>query len=433
MNSLDSNTIVKLKRILLYIICLQTIIFVIMTIRNPVLWIEYFIIISINIIGCACIWFLLLKNNVDNADKVHGKYTSLEDTIIIADITLPYFRQGLNRDTATVIAKIVKNISNVPAVEITDRKDILAFEGTTCENRPVGSPIRTQATLDAIENGETIIITNKKELRCKVKKCSCPLESAVIVPLFNKNEVIGSLKFYDTKKGKMSNKDIKLASGIGKLLNMQIELADLDRQTQLATKAKLDALQAQINPHFLFNALNTINMYINKDAEFARKLIVRLSTLLRYLLGNYGRFISLGEELSYIEDYIVIESARFKDRLKIIIDVDNSIRKIQIPVLTIQPLVQNAIIHGILPVGVKGTVKITAHALNDEVVISVVDDGIGMTEEQLEKVFEGQFAKGCGVGIPNVNERLKILYGEEYGLKIESQYNVGTNASFIIP
>lgn len=413
-----------------YFICFQVLIFILITSRNPTLWKEFLIIMLTSTISSI---YIIISTVEKRSYTVQNKYKIIEDTISMADKTLPYFRQGLNKDTASVIAKIVKNLSNVPAVAITNKKNILAFIGTGCEKHPIGYPIRTEATIDAIENGEIKIIRDKNEFNCRMKNCDCPLESAIIVPLFNKGKVIGSLKFYETKKGKISTEMVKLASGIGKLLTMQIELADLSRQTQLATKAKLDALQAQVNPHFLFNALNTINMYIYKNPKYARKLIVRLSTLLRYLLGKYGRFITLGEELSYIEDYAVIEKARFKDKLRIVFGIDENIKDIKIPVLTIQPLVQNAIIHGILPKETGGTVKISAHRLQDEILISVTDDGIGINEDRLKRVYEHGFGTGCGVGIPNVNERLKILYGEEYGLRIESRYNMGTKAHFKIP
>lgn len=420
----------RVKYKMLYFICFQVLIFTVMTMRNPGFWLEYLTIVSTSTIGSLFIIASVLNKR---SCTLRNKYKVIEDTITIADKTLPYFRQGLNKDTAYVIAKIVKNISNVPAVAITDRENVLSFIGTGCEKHPIGYPIRTKVTKEVIKNGEMKLINDKREFNCTVKNCDCPLESAIIVPLFNKNKVIGCLKFYETSKGKISKEIVKLASGIGKLLTMQIELADLNRQAQLVTRAKLDALQAQVNPHFLFNALNTVNMYIHKDPECARKLIVRLSTLLRYLLGNYGRFITLGEELSYIEDYVVIENARYKDKLRIIFDIDKDIKEIKIPVFTVQPLVQNAIIHGILPKEKGGTVKISAHRFYDEIAISVTDTGIGIVKENLNRIYEHGFGTGCGVGIPNVNDRLKILYGEEYGLKIESDYNMGTKASFRIP
>jgi len=369
-------------------------------------------------------------------EKIHkdkNNYQVLDNSINIANETLPYFRIGLNAETAIIIVNIIKNIAGVPAVAITDRENTLAFVGVGCEKHPVGCPIRTQATIDAIQSAELKIIEKKEDFNCKIKDCKCPLESAIIVPLFNKNEVIGTIKLYDTKKGNISDDLIKISIGIGKLLSMQIELADLDRQAKLVTEAKLDALQAQINPHFLFNSLNTINMYINNDPAYARKLIIKLSTLLRYLLGNYGRFITLNEELSYIEDYVSIEKARFKDKLKIEYDIDKNLRKIKIPVFIIQPIVQNAIIHGIIPCEQEGMVKISVQKEDDNVLILVEDNGIGIKEEDIKNIFIPGFGKGCGVGIPNVHERLKILYGDDYGLKVESKFETGTKIFIKIP
>jgi two-component system LytT family sensor kinase len=362
-----------------------------------------------------------------------NEYATLEDAIRIADKAIPLFYQGLNEETAYNIATTVKSMTNAPSVAITDKKKVLAFIGEGCEKHPVGYPIKTKATLDAIESGEIKIIRSKEEFNCTVNDCNCPLESAIIVPLSNKNEVIGSLKIYETSKGKIKEDKIRLASGMGKLLNMQIELAELDRQKQLATSAKLDALQAQINPHFLFNALNTVNMYITKDPKFARKLVVKLSLLLRYMLKNTGRFITLKEEISHIENYIALENARFQDKIEVVYDIDNNLSKLKIPILSIQPLVQNSILHGLLPKDGKGKVTISVHKVDDKVLISIIDNGVGIKQNDMEKVFTAGYGKGCGVGVSNVNERLKILYGEAYGLEIRSRFKTGTKAYFSVP
>lgn len=415
---------------IIYVICFQLLLLALFVLINKSMWFEYLLIILISIIGSIVIINNLSKIRID---ETHKQYKSLKNTMLIANKTLPYLRQGLNKETAIIIAKIIKSISEVKAVAITDKENILAFIGTGYEKHPVGKSIVTEATRNVIKSGKMKIVNSKKEFNSKINNYDYPLESAVIVPLFNKDKVIGSLKLYETEEGKISKETVKLVVGISQLLNLQIELAELDLQTQLATKAKLDALQAQVNPHFLFNALNTINMYIINNPEYARNLIVSLSTLLRYMLGNYGRFITIGKELQCIEDYVVIEKARFNDKLRIICDIDKTARDVQIPVLTIQPLVQNAITHGILPKESGGTIKISAYKHDDEIVISVIDDGVGITQEIINKIYEPGFGTGCGVGIPNVDERLKIIYGEKYGLRIESDMNKGTKAWFSIP
>ncbi len=366
-------------------------------------------------------------------NQTQSNYESLKNTMLIANKTLPHLRHGLNEETAKIIANIIKTISDVPAVAITDTTKVLAFIGTGCEHHPPGNPIVTQATMDAIKTGKTKIIKSKNEFNCHVKNCICPLESAIIVPLFYKDKVIGTLKLYHTEKGKISNDTVRLATGLANLLNVQIQLSELERQAKLVTEAKLDALQAQINPHFLFNTLNTINMYINKNPEYARKLVIELSSLLRYMLNNNNRYITLEEELNYVKTYILIEKARFGDKLSVILDIDENLKHIMIPVLTIQPLVQNSILHGIIPKSNEGLVKISAKKIYDEIIISVTDNGIGIKKENLHHVFLPGYGTGCGVGIPNVNERLKLLYGDRYGLNIESVYDQGTKAWFKIP
>jgi two-component system LytT family sensor kinase len=413
----------------LFLFLLQVSLYIILVYQFPQMWFEHLLFLIVGLFSLGLVPFIIERSGPRSKTRLD----SIESTMDFAEKTLPYFQEGLNSESAMIVAEIIKNISNIPAVAITDRKNVLAFIGEGCDKHPVGGPIRTQATLDAIADGKMHIIGNKAEFNCKLENCECPLESAIIVPLFNKEDVIGCLKFYDINKGEMSESKIKLAVGIGKMLSMQVELADYDRQYHLSTEAKLDALQAQVNPHFLFNSLNTINMYINKEPQYARQLIIRLSTLLRYLLGTYGRFIPLAEELSYLEDYVVIENARYLDKLSVDFNIDVNIDDIEIPVFTIQPLVHNAIIHGILPKDGVGRVTINISRLKNELIISVEDDGVGIKEVNMKKVFESGNGSGCGIGVNNVDERLKILYGKEYGLKIQSRYMKGTIVSFRIP
>ncbi len=356
-----------------------------------------------------------------------------DSNLLLTDQTRSSLREGLTEESALFIAQIVKDISEVAAVAITDTEKVLAFIGEGCENHPVGKPIVTSATKTAIKKGESVIVSSKEGFNCLDKNCHCPLESAIIMPIIKRGEVVGSLKLYETIDGRLPDYIIRLASGLAQIISTQLELVDLERQAQLKTEAQLDALQAQVNPHFLFNALNTINMYILKDPEYARFLLVRLSTLLRYLLGNSGRFISLREEINYIDNYVVIEEARFVGKIRVLFDIDPAAKDCNIPVFTIQPLVNNAILHGVLPMEGSGVIKISAQRVGDEVIIAVEDNGVGILEEDMKKVFEPRYGTGCGVGISNVNERLKILYGTDYGLRIESEYLQGTKAWFKVP
>ena len=402
----------------------------VLILREPGQALNYLLIFLSGLGGGVAVLFFLTRSYPVKSDN---GLSAVEDAMNLAEMTMPHFRDGLDSESAMTIVKIIRNISNIPAVGITDKKNVLAFIGEGCEHHPAGYPIRTQATLDAIVDARLHIIRNKSEFNCKIKDCVCPLESAIIVPLCNKVEVVGCLKFYYLDKSGITEEQIKLAVGMGKLLSMQLELADFERQRQLTTEAKLDALQAQVNPHFLFNALNTVNMYINKDPVFARKLLVKLSTLLRYLMNEKRRLIPLQKEIQYVKNYVTIENARFQDKIDIRFNIDPRFENIEIPVLSIQPLVHNSIIHGILPQQKPGLIEVSVARADDTVQITVNDNGVGISDGDLQNIFTPGFGTGCGIGLSNVDERMRLLYGENYGMQIRSRYNEGTTVMLSIP
>lgn len=357
----------------------------------------------------------------------------IDPTLQIANETLPYLRRGLNRETARSTAEIIRKISDVPAVAITDRERVLAFIGPGCDKHPPGKEIVTFATKQVIRTGELKVVAKQEDLQCPVKNCVCPLEGAVIAPLTLRGEVIGTIKLYRTTKGVIPPGLVKLAVGIAQLLSMQMELAELDRQAQLVTRAELDALRAQINPHFLFNTLNTITMFIRTNPEMARQLLIRLASFFRHAFKRTGHFSTLREEIECVNAYLVLEKARFREKLRIQREIDCGLYEYQVPVLTLQPLVENAVKHGIVPKMGNGTIRVTVRREGDEMAFSIVDDGVGIPAEVLPRVLEPGFGSGSGVGLSNVHERLKSLFGPDHGLMIESKPGVGTQINYRIP
>lgn len=357
----------------------------------------------------------------------------VDSTLQIANETLPILRQGLNEETAQKAAEIILKISDVAAVAITNRERVLAYVGAGCERNQPGRQILTEATKQVLQTGELKIVDNKKNLKCPVKDCDCPLEAAVIAPLKCKGYIEGCVKLYQTREGQMPPHVVKLAVGIAQLLGLQMELADLDRQSQLVTKAELQALHAQINPHFLFNTLNTIIMFSRTNPETARRLLIRLATFFRQSLKRHSHFNTLKEELEYINTYLVLEKARFGEKLRILRDIDRSLLNYQVPVLTLQPLVENAIKHGVTPKVGPGAVHIIVRKAHGELDVMVKDDGVGIPENMLDEVLRPGVGTGNGVGLSNVNERLKSLFGEEYGLRITSEVGKGTTMHVRVP
>ncbi len=356
----------------------------------------------------------------------------MEPTLRIANETLPYLRQGLNMETASKTAEIIQKLTDMAAVAITDRERVLAYIGAGSDHHQAGGPILTDATKTVLATGELKIIQSRYGLSCPQK--NCPLESAVIAPLKLKGEVAGTVKLYQTRQEDVSPSVVKLVEGVAQLLSLQMELAQLDRQAQLVTKAELDALQSQINPHFLFNTLNTIIMFSRTNPETARRLLIRLAAFFRHALKRHGHFNSLREEIEYLNTYIILEKARFRDKIKIIRELDENLYDYQVPVLTIQPLVENAIKHGIQPKEGQGSVWIRAFLEEEEeIFFEIRDNGVGIPPEKLPLVLKPGFGSGNGVGMSNVHERLKGLFGDEYGLKIESTSGQGTSIQFRIP
>ena len=198
--------------------------------------------------------------------------------------------------------------------------------------------------------------------------------------------------------------------------------------TKLATEAQLTALRSQINPHFLFNALTTIGYLINAAPEKAFETLMKLTKLLRVVLKSSGEFSTLGEELKLIANYLDIEKARFEERLQVEIDVPKDLQNLRVPSLILQPLVENAIKHGVSENVNGGTVKISAKLENIErevfLRLQIYDSGDGKTSD---------FTNANGIGLENIRQRLENYYGKKASLKIESKILSGTTAEIILP
>src|SRR4051812_4170124 len=201
----------------------------------------------------------------------------------------------------------------------------------------------------------------------------------------------------------------------------------LQEQEKLLLAAKLEVLASQISPHFLFNTLASISSLIRTQPETARMLIAKLSGLLRRLMRSTDHFVTLREELESIDEYLDIEVVRFGPQLRVVKHISPDTLDIIVPSMILQPLVENSIKHGLARKVGEGLVTITTVLRHGHAIIEVHDDGIGMTEDRLEH------ALGGGIGLSNVNERLRTIYGEHYQLKLKSIHGAGTWASVEIP
>ena len=209
--------------------------------------------------------------------------------------------------------------------------------------------------------------------------------------------------------------------------NTRIEM-NLERHQQLLLKARMDALSSQINPHFLFNTLNTVSSLIRFDPDAARGVVLKLSNILRRLLRKHETFVPLREELQFIDDYLDIEVARFgRDNLEIIKDIDEEALEAFVPSMLLQPIVENCLKHGLAPKIDGGKIQLRTTNRNGRLHIEIEDNGVGISEEKMPHVYVE------GIGLSNVRERLRVLYSTDFRLEIESRTGEGTVIRIDIP
>jgi two-component system, LytTR family, sensor kinase len=203
---------------------------------------------------------------------------------------------------------------------------------------------------------------------------------------------------------------------------------NLEQNQQFLLKARMDALTSQINPHFLFNTLNTVSSLIRFDPDMARGVVLKLSNILRRLLRKHETFVPLREELEFIDDYLDIEVIRFgRDKLQIFKEIDDQTLDAFVPSMLLQPMIENSIKHGLAPRLEGGQIHIRTNRRDGRLLIEVADNGVGIPPERLAEVYGG------GIGISNVNERLRLLYGDQFKMDIRSQEGQGTQIHIEIP
>lgn len=382
--------------------------------------------VFVNAIGIA-LFVGILENIYKEQERIAAGQA--EKALKIANLTMPYLRQGLSSKVAKMVVTIIYEIADVGAVSITNKNEILAHKGIGEDHHGAGEPLRTKATKEVIATGKHQIINQSRGIYCEEKHC--PLKSAIIVPLKEQEETVGTLKLYKREEHNITHLDEELALGLGQLFSTQIEVSRVTLQEKLLVDAELKALQAQINPHFLFNAINTIQSFMGIDGKRAKLLLTSLATLFRKSLNAPADFVEFSTEIDYIKSYLEIEEARFGDRLQ----VDFCIRenhKVKLPPLILQPIVENAVIHGILPKKEGGNIRISSRENSKDCVVVIQDNGLGIGKTTLETLLDEK-KEDCSVGLMNVHKRLINLYGEEYGLRIHSREGIGTKVEIKIP
>ena len=374
------------------------------------------------------LFLLVLKAAFREKEKLTA--ITAEKVLKIAEKTLPVLSNGLTEKTAGIAAKIILKNTNLDSVGITDTKKILAFYGAGEGHHKAGDYFHTAATKEAVKTGEVVMMYTREQIGCNVK--NCPLESGIVVPMKSSDgEVFGVLKLYRIKRYAISLLDKEIAKGLADILSTQIQLNRIEREKKLRMISQIRALQARINPHFLFNALNTIRYMVRMDPGRGYDLLLKLSLILRETLERKTNFVALKKEIEFIKAYVDIEKGRFGDRLEAEFDIDKSTEEVDIPSLILQPIVENAIKHGFSPDVKKLKIKICSYFRFNTLYLVVSDTGKGINKNKLKEILD--YEGGKSIGIKNVLERLKNLYGNEYYFKITSVPRRGTKVVTGIP
>jgi len=342
------------------------------------------------------------------------------DVLHMANEAAPPFRSGL---TAAAAAKSIKGLHSLlgtRAVALTDETDLLAWDG-------FGSHHSSQAA----ELARTVVVAGRaRVIKADDLPCMdpyCPIRAAVIVPIVVGDDVVGTLGAYasDTRPGL-----IRAAGEVARWVSTQVELAELDVSRARLAEAEVRALRAQISPHFIFNALTAIASFVRSDPERARELLLEFADFTRYSFRRHGQFTTLAEELRSIDKYLALERARFGERLQVTLQVAPEVLPVAVPVFVLQPLVENAVRHGLEKKPGRGHITIIAQDAGPECLISVEDDGIGMDPQLVRSSLAG---RNDGVGLANVDERLRAVFGADFGLVVETAVGAGTKVSLRVP
>lgn len=352
----------------------------------------------------------------------------------ITEEALPHLKQGLGFETAAEIAKLLHNELKIAAVSITNKSQVLAHIGLGSDHHKQGEMLQTHISHVAIDSGDIQIAVNSEQIQCS--HSNCPLQAAILVPLRQSGEVVGLIKLYFQRAQQLRAVEIAIAQGLGKLISNQLDVLAVEKMKNLLQEMELRNLQAQVNPHFFFNTLHLISALIRVNPDLARHIIVQLGHFMRLNLKiATSPLISLEQEMEHLYAYIEIVKVRFADQLTIDCHIAEGTGTALIPPLTLQPLVENSIKHGLKHVSGGGKIEVHIRRNGEEIELKIRDNGVGIPGTFIGKLGKQPISsgEGTGIGLHNVNQRLIGLLGIRSSLNIENLTSGGCCISFRIP
>lgn len=360
-------------------------------------------------------------------DAEHATFAALHSAAAAGE----QLRNGLEPAGALKASKQLRALLNCAAIAMTDDSRLLAWDGAGAAAKQPDSAVVMNLAAKAISNGRTQVATLDRPLR---EALGLPLhggelKAAVICPLKVESRAVGTVIILSKAP---SAGLVRATNEVAGWVSAQLELAELGSSRSLLAEAEVRALRAQISPHFIYNSLNAIASFINTDPQRARDLVVEFADFTRYSFRRHGDFTTLAEELRCIDRYLLLENARFGDRLQVSLQIAPEVLSTVIPFLSLQPLVENAVRHGLEAKVGSGLVQICARDLGAYTEVTIEDDGVGMDPEQLRLVLAGQH-DGTHVGLRNVDARLRQVYGDDHGLTVDTGVGHGMLITMTVP
>lgn len=357
-----------------------------------------------------------------------------KQALSIAEEALPFLNKDDPNEMANGIARLLYHRLKLAAVSVTKGKEVLAHVGLGDDHHRPGTEISTRISNEAIETREMKVAYSRSEIQCVNEKC--PLEAAIIIPVEEGNDDVTLIKFYFKKKQHIRPVELMLAQGLGQLLSNQWKGISAEKLKEHMRETELRNLQAQINPHFLFNTLHLIASLSRKEPAETRHITIQLANYMRFNLRLVSKsLIPLEKEIEHVRAYIDIIQARFKSRLEIELTCQGEVGDVFIPPATLQPLVENSVQHGLGQVTKNGRIEVSIEEQETEIKISVKDNGIGISEEIQARLGTEPLKDrdNGGVGLFNVNQRLVQLLGDSARLHIKKELKTGSEIYFYIP
>ncbi|MFF8474211.1 sensor histidine kinase [Streptomyces sp. NPDC015414] len=338
-------------------------------------------------------------------------------TLHTASLAAPPLRAGLTPDTARKAARRLRPLLGTVALALADEESVLAWDGTGDHHRAAAAARLTHAAR-----------TRTFPLTCP--DAHCPVRWGVMVPLTVDGRAAGALAAFADQESAVV---VRAAEEVARWVSVQLELVDLDRARSSVIEAEIRALRAQISPHFVYNSLASIASFVRTDPERARELLLEFADFTRYSFRRGGDFTTLAEELRSIEQYLELARARFGRRLEVTLRIAPEVLPVTLPFLCLQPLVENALKHGLEESVDRGRITITAEDEGTEARVVIEDDGVGMDPHRLRDLLRGRGGPSAGIGLSNVDMRLRQVYGDGHGLVIETGVGAGTKITVRLP